>query len=417
MTLPKLCLSVDETAERVATYAAVLERCTYVLAAWVASVPETEAKILIGKHVHRDAVATEALRTRLASLGRGGAPPGPPPEPWAGLLSALSRTVSTPTRIHGMYETLKRRLALEMRVHLAETQPVWDEPTVTVVRQVAENLEEQVAAAVGVRDAVGLLFSPELDAAAVRAEWETAVRRASADGDAGIELPEEPARDRRFTVADRTPPFGFSSLEETKYTLHAILMTIELPVIEICGRMIAEFRDMPWEFVLDMGRQCWDESRHASAAYQRAVELGVEMGEYPIENQVWKLSYGLPLAPRLAVIQRVSEWLGVDGAILNARVLEDAGDHVTARMMSYVIVDEITHVGFGNKWVRRLVGNDEDKIRELHDLAMERRAQASDTVIGPPDLPFNRWACELAGFTEEEIDELERARSGQSHPV
>ena len=189
-------------------------------------------------------------------------------------------------------------------------------------------------------------------------------------------------------------------------------MSIEIITIEVCGRMISDFPEMPLEFALDMARQCWDNSRHAILCYDRILQLGGNIGQFPIDTQLWTVSFNLSLELRLAVHQQIGEWLGVDGAVSGIAALRDAGDLVTARALEYVLVDEIAHVGYGNKWVHYIAGTDE-ATNQVYARALAQRASFGQTVNGGPDLPFNRRACERSGFTPAEIEELERTRAAR----
>jgi uncharacterized ferritin-like protein (DUF455 family) len=123
---------------------------------------------------------------------------------------------------------------------------------------------------------------------------------------------------------------------------------------------------------------------------------------------LWDMAAGEPIEVSLAVQQRVGEWIGVDGAIWQAQQLQFGGDEITSELFEFVALDEITHVSFGNKWLRSIAGSDA-KIQRVHDLALQKRSACGKSVNGPLTFPYNDWACERGGFTERERDEL-RAR-------
>jgi uncharacterized ferritin-like protein (DUF455 family) len=213
-------------------------------------------------------------------------------------------------------------------------------------------------------------------------------------------VPLRPARDNRFAETASNP-----NLTDTVKLLHVFYTDLEISTIEACSRLIVEFPAMPWQFVVDMARQCWDEARHAEAFRTRLLQLGGRMGTYAMSYALWDMAAGEPVDVSLAVQQRVGEWIGVDGAIWQAQHLRFGGDEITSDLFEFVALDEITHVSYGNKWLRSVAGS-ESRVKVVHDLALDKRSACGKSVDGPLTFPYNDWACERGGFTETERDEL-----------
>ena len=67
--------------------------------------------------------------------------------------------------------------------------------------------------------------------------------------------------------------------ERLKMRLHGIFVG-ELQALEGAGRSLWDFPDAPWEFKMNMARQCWDEARHVQI-YEKLLEhAGGEVGMY-----------------------------------------------------------------------------------------------------------------------------------------
>lgn len=178
--------------------------------------------------------------------------------------------------------------------------------------------------------------------------------------------------------------------------------------MEACSRLILHSKGMPWGFTVDMARQCWDEARHAQAFTDRLLDLGGRVGMYAHSHTLWEMTADQPIAVQLAIHQRIGEWVGVDGALWNADRFRSLGDHATADLMDFVARDEMTHVAFGNRWIRWMHHVDSD-VDVVMTQALLRRAAFGKSVGGPLMFPFNRWACERAGFTSVEVTALEQA--------
>ena len=67
---------------------------------------------------------------------------------------------------------------------------------------------------------------------------------------------------------------------QLKVRLHGIFVG-ELQALEGAGRTLWDFPDAPWEFRMNMARQCWDESRHCQVFEKLLDHIGVEVGDYP----------------------------------------------------------------------------------------------------------------------------------------
>ena len=52
--------------------------------------------------------------------------------------------------------------------------------------------------------------------------------------------------------------------------MHGIFVG-ELQALEGAGRSLWDFPDAPWEFKMNMARQCWDEARHVQI-YEKLLD-------------------------------------------------------------------------------------------------------------------------------------------------
>ena len=413
--LSKKGLSVRQTADRLNKHAYVLSHCTLLMGSWVANIAEVEVKVMLGNHLHKDASAVHCLRNRIVALGCEVEKTPEGHRTWHPLLSALTDATNTLVRLYGMYNVLKRKLIYELRQHMDQTHEIWDEPTVRILKQIVVDLEEEITWATCLSDQMRNLFCPGLPLAGTVAEWQHILDTGAVYSEFRVPAPPVPARDCRFRFTADLPPLNVKDPDAIPAALHRMLTSIEITTIEVCGALIADSSELPWEFVLDMARQCWDESRHAILCYDRIIQLGGRIGQFAINTDLWEVSYDLPIALRLAAHQRIGEWLGVDGAIAGIASLRIAGDEITARSLEYVVADEIAHVSYGNKWLRYLTGGDDEKVLQFHFLAMQKRERFGGSINGSPDLPLNREACLRSGFTLAEVDVLAKIRTERAN--
>ncbi|MBF6126609.1 DUF455 family protein [Nocardia brasiliensis] len=221
-----------------------------------------------------------------------------------------------------------------------------------------------------------------------------------------VALPAIPVRPgRESTLRERSKGEGVSDGSRGSL-LHDSVFRIELCAAEICAAMIAHHQDAPWGLRFDLAKQVRDEARHFELFAERMHELGVAEGDYPLAFDVWdKFALGRTLPERLMIEQRLGEGTGLDGAVKILRSLREEGDLKTMLIYDYIIADELTHVGNGNKWLRELTESPE-RLSELDRDVRELLAAHGMRV--KHNHPVNVTERALSGFTEQEIEELQR---------
>lgn len=384
-------MRVAETVERTKDHVSRCVRVASVLALWAITTPEAELKTVFGRHLHWAVQAAERLRLRLAELAVDIDPRKIISHAAAEDFRACDAALTTADKVRALYDRVLPNMQASMADHARRTGIIADEPTIRI-------LDELVVGVASIRAEAEMAYRE-----VCQAFPDIELEPSAAAGHLPPAMPFRPARDRRFSETAANP-----NLTDTVKLLHVFYTDLELSTIEACSRMIIEFPAMPWQFVLDMARQCWDEARHAEAFRKRLLELGGHLGAYAVSYALWEMGAGEPVDVSLAVQQRVGEWIGVDGAIWQAQQLRFGGDEITSLLFDYVTLDEITHVAFGNKWLRAIAGS-EARLKQVHELALDKRSACGKSVNGPLTFPYNDWACERGGYTEEERNEL-RAR-------
>ena len=242
----------------------------------------------------------------------------------------------------------------------------------------------------------------------------------------GVVLKKDPAREPCFTVVstdDELVDWPDMSEISRRERLHRH-MNNETGAIEIAARCLVDFPDTPWDLRMALARQVADESRHAMLLLRRLRELDGYQGEFPVANFEWGVTLMLENLPgRLAVQNRTFEAGLIDilGTLRNR--WREAGDGETADMLEGILADEITHVRFANRWIKRMT---EEDPRILLKVAMSVRylgqvinqlapkpggVNAAGVVVTeerrlPPAVNVeDRRAAE---FTEEEVAEVLR---------
>jgi len=240
----------------------------------------------------------------------------------------------------------------------------------------------------------------------------------------GVTLLEDPAREPCFqcvTLDAEMQEWPDMSDLSRRERIHRH-MNNECGAMEIAAQALVDFPDAPWDLRMRLARQAADEARHMSLLLRRLRQLDGHKGEFPVANVEWCITGLIDNLPgRLAIQNRTFEAGLIDllGALRNT--WREAGDDATADMLDGILADEIVHVRFGNRWIRRLteerpgvllqVARSVQTLRRiLNDLAPQEGEVNRSGVVLTTKLPpaVNVEGRLEAEFTEEEVAEVLR---------
>ena len=95
------------------------------------------------------------------------------------------------------------------------------------------------------------------------------------------------------------------------------------------------------------------------ATLRRLMELNGFKGEFPVANFEWGVTLMLEDLPgRLAIQNRTFEAGLIDVLGTLRTRWREAGDDTTADILEAILADEITHVRFANRWIKKMTETD-----------------------------------------------------------
>src|SRR4029453_18716107 len=103
--------------------------------------PSFERKYALGDHVHDDARALTKIKRRLYELRHPSEYPGAPSPELAELLDRIAGAGTAAEYLTVAYTEAKPALVRAMRIHLANLDPVADEPSLRLLTQIVERQE------------------------------------------------------------------------------------------------------------------------------------------------------------------------------------------------------------------------------------------------------------------------------------
>jgi len=219
-----------------------------------------------------------------------------------------------------------------------------------------------------------------------------------------------PARDDRFTVADRWVdcanfPDGHP-LREIEFFHRQ--MNEEVDSLECCAQTLRDFPEVEWAQRLGLARQCADEARHA-AMFRRIFESrGGRIGQYPVLNFQYRIiAHIKSLVGRLAIQNRSFEAGGLDAIAAGIEQARQKGDHELVELFEAQRADEIVHVRFANEWINLVTRRDPRSVLQI-GAALAGASKAFFHVMGSEGTQGVNYSADAearreAGFTEGEV--------------
>jgi uncharacterized ferritin-like protein (DUF455 family) len=204
-----------------------------------------------------------------------------------------------------------------------------------------------------------------------------------------------------------------------KSQMHGIFMG-EMQALEGAGRSCWDFTDddeLPWQFQLDMARQCWDETRHVEIYSALLDHVDGHIGEFSENVMLFEFACSDDAAERVVGVNRCLEGLALDVFNETMRFGKAADDDCIWRSVDYVAADEVTHVRFGQVWSKALTENDPERRKKV--VAFQRKVDgafsfgglrgAYDSRTNDEFMPLAVELRKLAGFSDADIDEVRGA--------
>lgn len=113
--------------------------------------------------------------------------------------------------------------------------------------------------------------------------------------------------------------------------------------------------DMPWGFVYDSARHCYDETRHCLLGIDWLRQHGLDYTTVPQNTRIYQWRSQYDPATQYCLLTRGNEAHAFPHRRRSLAQYEAAGDQLSAQYVSYDIADERQHVAFGTKWLPALM--------------------------------------------------------------
>ena len=367
-------LSVEECVRRLKRYHYAFKRLHQIFIARITAEPIYELKMSFSLHAHLCAEHVTALRRRVGEMRE--PPLGLELVPDTCLEIFFDEILAAPTTeelVLGLYQKALPALKVALERHIAETNPLVDQPSVRLCRfallEVGDMLKFGAQTVAGLTDEKILQHAQSwlsqlddcLAAAGALDGTQTPgsqkiPRRYSArpyhyDG--------QPKRDERFpdpyNMGVNAEVFlydeKFAPEPKTLMMFYKRLREVDVP--EMMASIITETAGKPWDYYRDMTRQLWDEARHAMMGEIGFVNLGIDWPNRVMVNFTWSLALNTQLKPieRHAVLYFIEQGLmPKNGKRFEWEVGLASGNPLSALFQDYDWADEVLHARIGRDW-------------------------------------------------------------------
>jgi hypothetical protein len=383
--------SVEDNVSRMVRYAWVEKRAMDMGLYWLNPTPEWEVKEALSLHLYLDAEHTGMFRTRVSEMRN--PPPRmdvPPDAALDAFLDEVQAAQTTLEKLIGLYGVLKTALLSAYRQHFANTNPLVDHPTRRLLQILI--MEEEQVLAWGEAAIASLTETPEAQAQAEAWKAHLNAYLAAAGGIAGDQdaqadnLPARravkpfmpdffPRRDERFRKQGNFffPPHEVARMEgvsvEEKTLALMCKRALEMDVPEAMARMIAESEETDWQYIIDMARQLWDETRHAMMGSVYFEAHGIDWrGEIPLHTGFSiRLNTMMKPLEAHAVLYTIEQNLmpAKTGKRYEWETVGMAGDALARLFQDYDWADEVLHTHIGRRWLLPALNMTREQVAEL----------------------------------------------------
>lgn len=184
--------------------------------------------------------------------------------------------------------------------------------------------------------------------------------------------------------------------------IHA-LAHIEFNAVNLALDAVYRFRKLPRDYYSDWLRIAAEEAGHFRLLRDHLRALGFDYGVYTAHDGLWEMAVKTAYDPlaRMALVPRLLEARGLDASPAIIARLAKIGDQRGVEILEIILRDEIGHVRVGNRWYGYFCAQ-----RRLDPVATFRELLACHGAPAPRP-PFHLTARRAAGFSEEELRDLE----------
>ena len=334
-----------------------------ILAAWLPATARMEYKLALGRFLWEEAQHVQHLYQRLREVQTPAfRPPGDP-----ALEELMAEAIHAPDErslLAGLFRVIKPALMEAYRWHSRQTFANPDAPTLYALKHILLDEAEHVAWAqaefAGQPTSDWERYIAELlaHAGGVTGDEARAGKPTRTAARVAFRKPMTAARDDRFIILER----HWGDADARRHTDAAARRldefenySQEMLAAETVALIIHLSPNMPWGFVYDSARHCYDETRHCLLGIEWLRRHGLDYTSVPQNTRIYAWRSQYDAATQYCLLTRGNEAHAFPHRRRSLAQYEAAGDQLSAQYVSYDMADERQHVAFGTKWLPELM--------------------------------------------------------------
>lgn len=178
------------------------------------------------------------------------------------------------------------------------------------------------------------------------------------------QLKKQPSRSKKLRISEerlKFPKVGALHLPEKRAIALHFFANHELLAIEMMAGFILKFQENSLKLdkmKLSILSALSDEQKHFGFYSNRLNSLGIEFGDYPLNDFFWKQFDEIKTPEQFfALMSLTFESANLDFCLYYKEIFLKVGDTETANVLEKVYQDEIRHVRMGYNWLKPLGGS------------------------------------------------------------
>lgn len=197
-------------------------------------------------------------------------------------------------------------------------------------------------------------------------------------------------------------PNAFEQKEMRIRALHAFA-NHELMALEMMAWALLAFPEADKTFRKGLANVLIDEQRHFALYAAHIKTMGAEFGDLPLNDHFWmaarKISNPLDW---VCTMHLTFEQANLDHAPYFGHAFEQVEDHESAELMKVIFEDEIRHVRFGSRWLKKWTPEGESMFESY-----AKHCSGGRSPFRAKGFEFQKEARLAAGLDEDFITKLE----------
>lgn len=207
----------------------------------------------------------------------------------------------------------------------------------------------------------------------------------------------------RRSKQEKLPPFHtLDSADHRAICLHRFAGH-ELLAVEIMAHALVAFPDAPSTFRRGLAHTLKEEQEHVKLYMKRMEELGLQFGDLPQYKHFWShVKFLTSPIKYVSTMCLTFEMANLDFAPMYGEAFARYGDDPSAALMATIVHDEISHVGFGMRWLKQF--------KEKHECLWEAWVRSQSELLTPQRAKgflLHKDSRREAGVPEEWLHRLE----------